>query len=164
MPCGQKTTGLRSATAPPAPAKRSAALRRTHPTSVPRSHYPCLAHPVARSGLPPPEQNTRPPPGLFNMGLQCGFAHYESLYCSMRFSCDFSPKWPKNRVFGLVEPVFRAFFIIFAVAEAIWRPPGVLFFYFLRRRQIDYIFSSNDLPEGLLVSAANKEFLSRLMF
>lgn len=83
MPCVQNTTGLCSATAPPAPAKCSAALRQTHPTSLPRAHYPCLANPVARSGLPPPEQNTCPPPGLFNMGLQCGFAHYESLYCSV---------------------------------------------------------------------------------
>jgi|LSQX01.1.fsa_nt_gb hypothetical protein len=86
MPCVQKTTGLRSATALPTPAKRPAALRRTQPTSVPRAHYPCLAHPVARSGLPPPEQNTRPRPGLFNTGLQCGFAHYESLYCWKSFS------------------------------------------------------------------------------
>ena len=61
----------------------------------------------------------------------------------MRFSSDLSQFRPQNRVFRLVEPIFRAFFIFLVVAKAFWRSLGVFFFYFRRRRQIDYVFSSN---------------------
>ena len=55
--------------APVAPTSRPATLLQPAPAPSPRARRRCQAYPVARSGLPPHEQNTCPPRGLVQPGI-----------------------------------------------------------------------------------------------
>ena len=115
----------RPSTAPPRPTR-----------NIPHNSAdaPPASIPIAPSRLPPQQQNTCPTPtGLFNPGLQRGFARYQSLLCSTPSFCLAKVFEPRKLVFWRRKwRDFRVLGVHFVVFWAISRRKAGTFSHFLR--------------------------------